>query len=379
MRHIMPVPDAGAIKVLQGKESVALDLAQPRGRELLYRLVRNVDLVLASYRGNVAERLGVDYESLRRQNPRLVYLNAPGYGVDGPCARKPAFAPTIGAAVGAGRLQAGPSLTGGTDLSLDDIKKISLRLNWAAQAPGNADGASALGVATALLLGLIGRARGGAGQELRTSMLCTTAYALSADSMGGERETTQCAADPLLYGLGPLYRLYEASEGWIFLACPQEREWADLCRALAPELDLIGDARFATAADRGAAGDEVADLLAAVFRRKPASEWEEKLTAHDVACVEVAEGPISRAIIDGPVARAAGLLVEVEHAAFGRHERLAPLATLSRHRPRPGSAPRLGAHTEAVLREIGCDDATILELERAGVVHLEPSLLSRKS
>src|SRR5581483_10308268 len=181
MRHVMPFPDAGAVKVLQGKESVALDLEREEAREVVHRLARRSDVVLMSYRAGVAERLGVDAASLRRENPRLVYLSAPGYGVDGPCARKPAFAPTIGVASGAALLQAGPSIPHGPDLALADIKPASIRLNLAAQAPGNADGCAALGVATALLLGLLGRARSGVSDDILTSMLCTTAYAVGGD------------------------------------------------------------------------------------------------------------------------------------------------------------------------------------------------------
>ena len=114
MRHIMrPRPMPARSRRCRARRASRSISAVPEGRELVHRIVRGADLVLASYRGSVAERLGVDYETLRRNNPRIVYLSAPGYGVDGPCARKPAFAPTIGAAVGAGRLQAGPSLRDG--------------------------------------------------------------------------------------------------------------------------------------------------------------------------------------------------------------------------------------------------------------------------
>jgi crotonobetainyl-CoA:carnitine CoA-transferase CaiB-like acyl-CoA transferase len=371
MRHVMPVPDAGAIKVLQGKESVALDLGRAEGRELVERIARNADLVLAAYRAGVAERLGVDYESLRRHNPRLVYLSAPGYGADGPCARKPAFAPTIGAAVGAGRLQAGPSIPAGAGMTLDEIKKASLRLNWAAQAPGNADGCSALGVATALLLGLIARERCGVGQQMHTSMLCTTAYALSDDCIDYRDRLPRRDPDPLLYGFGPLYRLYETADGWVFLACPRESEWARLCEVLAEETDR--------AEVRMAARDErLAATLEDIFRRRPAREWETLLGARGVACVEVADGPVSRAIFEDTAARAAGFLTAVEHPSFGAHDRLTPLVSLSLSPGRAAPAPLLGAATETVLREIGLDGAAIRALEDKGVIRCEPSLMQRR-
>lgn len=367
MRSIMPVPDAGAIKSLQGKESVALDLDRPESQEIVRKLARSADLVLMSYRAGVAERLGVDAARLRAENPRLVYLAAPGYGTDGPCARKPAYAPTIGVASGIALQQAGPSIPHGPDLSLDDIKPASIRLNYAAQAPGNADGCAALGVATALLLGLYVRERTGVAQAMLTSMLCTTAYAVSDDCVRYEGRPERRIPDEMLYGLGALYRLYETAEGWIFLAAPQEKEWPLLCEALRPWLDLRADPRFSSAAERTRNDDALAAALESVFRCRHAAEWEQDLQAADVACAEIVQGPIARAVIADPIGRDAGFLVEVEHPTYGRHRRLAPIAALSLTPGEARAAPVLGQHTESVLREAGCSDAEIEDLVRRSI------------
>jgi len=368
IRSVLPFPDAGGIKMLQGKESVALDLEAPAGREIALRLARRADLLMTSYRAGVAERLGLDAASLRRENPRLVYLCAPGYGSDGPCGRKPAFAPTIGAASGAARLQAGPEIPQSPGLSLGELKPASIRLGFAAQAPGNADGCGALGVATALLLGLLARERSGVAPELLTSMLGTTAWALSEDGIDYAGRAPSPGPDPDLLGLSALYRLYEAREGWVFLAAPEPREWEPLCRALAGLADLAGDARFASAEARGRHGAELAAVLAEVFRSRPAADWERALAACDVACAEVARGPVARAVMDDPIAREAGFLSEVEHPSFGRHRRLGPLARLSLTPGRARSAPLLGQHTESVLLELGYGAAEVAALEAAGVI-----------
>ena len=104
----------------------------------------------------------------------------------------------------------------------------------------------------------------------------------------------------------------------------------------------------------------------------------ETLTARDVACVEVAAGPTSRAVIEDPVAPAPRTFSSRSITRHSVATSASPLSLLSRNRGRPGAAPLLGAHTEPVLREIGCDDEAILALERTGVVRLEPSLLARR-
>jgi crotonobetainyl-CoA:carnitine CoA-transferase CaiB-like acyl-CoA transferase len=362
MRHIMPIPDAGAAKVLQGKESVALDLATPEGRAIVHRLARQTDLVMVSYRGGVAAKLGVDYETLRRENPRLVYLSAPGYGVDGPCARKPAYAPTIGAAMGFARAQAGPGVPHGADLTLEEIRPASLRLGAAAQAPGNADGCSALGVATALLLGLLARARTGEGQELRTSMLSTSAYAVSAECDAASGQAPHRTPDPLLLGLSALYRLYQTDDGWIFLACPQPHEWAPLCRALA-DASLADDVRFGTVAAREANDTALAATLEDVFRRRGAAAWESLCLAHDVACAAVAPGPVAAQAMSHPLMRENGFLADAEHPIYGTYRRLAPLVRLA-GTPSTAGPCTLGEHTERVLGELGYDAAAIADLVR---------------
>ncbi|MBM4265049.1 MAG: CoA transferase [Deltaproteobacteria bacterium] len=362
MRHMMPVPDAGAIKVLQGKESVALDLDRPEGREIVHRLAKRADLVLVAYRGGVAEKLGVDYRTLSGLNPRLVYLSAPGYGTDGPFARKPAFAPTIGVATGAGLFQAGPALPSGPELTLAEIKPASIRLNYAAQAPGNADGCSALGVATALLLGLVARERTGIGQEMLTSMLCTSAYAVSDDAVDYPGRPPRIVPDADLYGLGPLYRLYAAREGWIFLAVTRDAEWA----ALAAELDLASEARFHSSAERERNADALAAVLSEAFAQRTAAEWERDLGKRDVACVEAAPGPISRAVLADPIG--AEFLSTVEHPTYGQHRRLAPLVELSLTPGEARPAPLLGQDTEAVLRELGYAADAVEALAGARVI-----------
>lgn len=367
MRHALPVADAAAVKANQGKESVALDLTTARGREIVHHLAARADVALVGFRGGVAERLGVDPDTLRAINPRLVYVAAPGYGTSGPCAVRPAFAPTIGAACGAGLVQAG-AVPQSPGLPLAEVRAAAVRLGWASQAPGNADGCAALGVATALALGLVARERTGVAPVVETSMLATAVWAFSEGAIVRGDGRSRPTADPMLFGYGALYRLYETAAGWVFLACPKLREWEALCRGLPGGDVLSSDPRFADPVDRRRHDAALADALAIIFRREPAAVWEARLGALDVACVEVARGPVARAVLEDVVFREAGFLTEVEHATFGRHRRLMPLVHLARTPGACGAAPTLGMHTDTVLAELGYDRAARVGLAAAGIV-----------
>ena len=245
MRGLLPFPEVGAAKCMQGKESICIDLSTPEGREIVHDLVRKSDVVLQSFRAGVAERQGVDAETLRRINPDLVYLNAPGYGIDGPCGDRPAYAPTIGAGSGLVMRNIGTSIVERPGLTLQEIRANAMRLAGAGTTEyAQADGISALTAASAMTLGLLVRDRTGTSQEMLTTMLTSTAHALADDMVEyASRPVTQ-GADPELLGYSARYRLYEAADEWVYLAAPRPGDWDPLCEALAAEVDLAGDARF---------------------------------------------------------------------------------------------------------------------------------------
>jgi crotonobetainyl-CoA:carnitine CoA-transferase CaiB-like acyl-CoA transferase len=359
MRSIVPFPEVGGIKVLQGKESVAVDMHTEGGREIVYELVRRADAVLQSFRAGVVDRLGFDATTLLGLNPDLVYLNAPGYGVDGPYGHRPAYAPTIGAGTGLARRNTGPSIPERDDLTMDDIKTNSLRIGTAALGVGNSDGFSALGAGTALALGLLARKRGGPGQSMLTTMLNTVAHAISEDMVEYERRGDAPAPDPDLLGFHARYRLYETADGWVFLAAPTAREFDDLVAALAPygDVDRTDDARCAAS-------------LAAIFTLRPAVDWERDLTARDIACVVSERTSPDAAIMEGDdcLGRTMGIVVDLEHPVIGPYPRLTSLAHLSRSEALTGPAPLLGEHTDSVLAEIGYSEGRIAELREQGVI-----------
>jgi crotonobetainyl-CoA:carnitine CoA-transferase CaiB-like acyl-CoA transferase len=368
IRHILPFPEAGAVKVLQGKECVAVDIHTDEGRGIVHDLARQADAILVSFRAGVVERLGLDPGSLRAVNPELVYLSAPGYGVDGPCGHRPAFAPTIGAGAGLAMRNIGESAPQGPDLDVEVVKPAALRIAQAAMAVAHADGFSALAVATALLLGLVARERGATGQAMQTSMLRTMAHVLVEDMVEYESRPARRTSDAGLHGLGARYRLYETADAWVFLAAPSPSEWDALADAMRPHVDLPGDPRFVDEPARAAHADELAATLAEAFRARSATAWEDELLARDVGCVWVRPGAPDRQLFQQGLGEAKGWITDVPHPTFGDVPRLMPLVDFSRSTTLVRSSALCGAHTDAVLAELGYDTDRIDALRTAGVI-----------
>jgi crotonobetainyl-CoA:carnitine CoA-transferase CaiB-like acyl-CoA transferase len=203
---------------------------------------------------------------------------------------------------------------------------------------------------------------------MNTSMLSTTAHALADDMIEYAGRPAAASAAPDFYGLSSLYRLYEAADGWIFLAAPTDKEWVRLRAAVADDADLADDPRFATVEDRLQHDAELAEVLSDVFATDTARRWEVRLRASDVGCVEVSPGPYESWLLDSEGGRASGFVTEATHPLIGVHPRLAPLVRLSRSATRADPACLVGQHTRSVLTELGYSDDRIDELVRRAVI-----------
>jgi crotonobetainyl-CoA:carnitine CoA-transferase CaiB-like acyl-CoA transferase len=369
MRGLLPFPEVGGAKCVQGKESICVDLSSEEGRAIVHALARKSDIVLQSFRAGVSKRQGVDAETLRAVNPGLVYLNSPGYGIDGPCGDRPAYAPTIGAGSGLVMRNIGTAIEERPGLSLKEIRADALRLSGAGTTEyAQADGISALTAASAMALGLLVRDRTGVSQEMLTTMLTSTAHAL-ADDMAEykDRPPTQ-AADAELLGYSALYRLYRAAEEWIYLAAPSADDWSALCTALIDEVDLPADERFTDGTARRSNDDELARVLEDVFASKPAQHWEDTLLAAGVGCVVAHREPPESVLQSAEFAGAADMLVEVEHPTFGNHVRLKPYVSFSRSAVVAEPGVLAGQQTDAILSELGYSAESIADLRDRKVV-----------
>ncbi len=366
IRWMTPFPDLSGVKALQGKESFAVDITRPEGLALVHELVKQADVVLQSFRAGVAARRQLDAATLQALNPNLVYVSAPAYGEDGPCGNRPAYAPTIGAAIGIAYRNVGANIAEGPGLALDVIKQSSMAVRAGTLGSAHPDGFSALGAATALLLGIYQRQAGHGAHHLNTSMLLTTAHAMADGIIDFAGRPPTPVADRSMLGFNACYRLYPAASGWVMLAAPTEGEWQALVDALDVD-SLASDPRFATLEDREVHDAALAEVLGQVFATRAADAWEEFLLPRDVTCVSVTE-EVPHEFLYTDFGRESGYVVEVEHPSLGPHPRLTPFWTFSRSPTQTGVGCGLGQQTDSILSELGHNAEQIADLRDTGVV-----------
>jgi crotonobetainyl-CoA:carnitine CoA-transferase CaiB-like acyl-CoA transferase len=337
----------------RGKRDIAIDLKHPRGRELALKLVASADMVHHNMTLGTADRLGVGYEDCRSVNPDVLYCNNYMYGAYGPLAHMGGLDPLAQAASGI-EWESGPVELGNPPL-------------WYRY--GHGDVAAAMPSALALLIALYHRNKGGGGQSMWMSLM-HGGMLYTADSWLGPDGTPspRPSLDARQLGFGPLYRLYETSDGWLQIAVMQEEQFAALCTAVRRP-QLATDQRFATASARESNADALAQELDQAFLADLAINWRKALDAAGVPCevsVETWDGETF--LFDDELVRL-GLVAEYRHPLLGRVRQFGNLISFS---DTPGkqerATPMLGEHTREILGELGYDEAAIDELHADAVV-----------
>jgi crotonobetainyl-CoA:carnitine CoA-transferase CaiB-like acyl-CoA transferase len=367
MRWSFGLPEWGGAKTTEGKESISLDLRTDAGQKIAHEIVSRADVFVQGFRPGVDARCGLDYETLSAVNPRLVYLHGAGYGSSGPLAHRPIYAGVANAVSGAAHRQAGrwidPELCAG--MTVPELQAVvGPRLSGL----GEGDASASLAVFTALMLALRHQQRTGEGQHVSTNMLNGNVMGYTDDFVRYADKPPLPEVDGEQLGLGPTYRLYQASDGWVMFAAVTDTEWQAAVTGLG-RAHLALDPRFRDAAARRINGQELADELAEAFAKRSADEWEESLTAVGVGCARVGAGGPTVSCTD-PVLREMGLVVEADHPSFGPMLRYAPAASFSLTPPRIAAGSLFAQHTAAILEELGYSDAAVADLARQGVVHL---------
>jgi len=357
------------LKNYAGKEAIQINLQSPEGQAIVHKLVTRADVLLHNFRPGVPKRLAIDWETCNRINPRLIHVYVGAYGATGPHHRRPGAHPIPGALLGGALRQAGcanpPSP--GQPMTLEEIKETSRLLMRANEA--NPDPNTSQAVATSIMLALLARNRTGQGQQVEVTMLQANAWANSDEAYDYRGRPPFALPDAQCYGLHALYRLYPASEGWVFLACPSDREWEAFCVAV-QRSDLVADDRFADAAARSANNDALIVEIEKVFAAQAADEWEQRLTAAGVACVR-ADQDVGTFLEEHPQAAANWMVVEVDSPRFGRYLRHGAIVEFSEQSPRLAPGSYAGEHTARVMKELGYTDAQVGELRSRRVIHWE--------
>jgi len=333
----------------RNKKSITLNLENEKGREILYKLARKCDVFLENFKPGVTKRLGVDYETISKVNPRIIYCSITGFGQTGPYRDYPAYDIVI---QGMGGLM---DITGEPD-------RPPVRIGVAITDIG-----AGMYAAIAILSALIAREKTGKGQWIDVSLLDSTVSWL-----------TYMAANYFATGVAPKrmgsahpnivpYQCFKARDGkYLTVAVGNDRIWKNFCEALGLE-DLIEDPKFATNPDRVKNKDELIPLLEKAFLNKTRDEWIAILLKKGVPC-----GPIYAMdeVFCDPQVQHRKMLVEIEHPKIGKIKQIGIPMKFSET---PGGIrtppPLLGQHTKEILKNLlGYSEEEILQLEREEIL-----------
>ncbi|HEV2303472.1 MAG TPA: CoA transferase [Stellaceae bacterium] len=337
----------GFILDSRNKKSLALDLSTPAGRAVLYRLVRAADVFITNYPLPVRRRLAIGWEDLAPLNGRLVYVSFTAYGEVGPEAEKPGFDAT-----------AWWARTG-----LMHLVRAGKQATPARSLPGMGDHPSAMATYGAIVTALYQREKTGKGALVGSSLLANGLWANGCHlqaTLLGERVEPQPAREE---GLNALRMHYRCRDGrWLLLSIvAEERRWDVFKRAI--EDPALDDDRFAAAASREAHAKELIAVLDKAFARRDLAEWRLILDRAGLVFGIIAE---MDDIPNDAQIRAIGALVPYEDDEALTLD--SPFWIAGQEKARPRRPPKVGEHSEAVLRQWGFGGGEIEELRAAGVI-----------
>jgi crotonobetainyl-CoA:carnitine CoA-transferase CaiB-like acyl-CoA transferase len=331
----------------RNKRSMTLNLKLPEAREIFARLVRIADVVVENYRPDVKFRLGIDYESLRKLNERIVLASISGFGQDGPYSERPGFD------------QIAQGMSGLMGVTGDPDGR-PMRSGAAI-----ADVAAGLYAALGIMTALLEREASGKGQWVQSSLLQAgiglldfqaARYAMKGEvppQMGNDHPTSMPTS------------AYRSADGFINLATSGDGMWKRLCNVLGRE-DLLALPEFGSNELRAQNRSRLNAVLNESFAKRKSKEWIEMLNQAGVPC-----GPIYRMdeVFADPQVQHLAATSEVRHPRLGPIRVLSQAVKLSRTPAKVATpTPEIGQHTSEILVELGYSEQDIVQLRQRGAV-----------
>ena len=331
----------------RNKRSMTLNLKLPQARDVLERLVKTGDVVVENYRPDVKYRLGIDYESLSKINPRVILASISGFGQDGPYSKRPGFDQI---AQGMSGLMSVTGLPG----------QGPVRTGAAI-----ADLTAGLYAAIGVMIALIERQSSGKGQWVQSSLLQAgislldfqaARYLMEGDvppQVGNDHPTSMPTS------------AYKTKDGHINVAASGEGMWTSLCKAIGRE-DMLQAPEFKGGKKRAENRKQLNAAIEEALKKRTSAEWIEILNKEGIPC-----GPIYKVdeVFADPQVKHLGVATPVEHPKLGRKDILANAAMLSRTPAKVvAPTPEIGEHTDEILRELEYSAQDIEKLRKGGVV-----------
>ncbi|MEM0118505.1 MAG: CoA transferase [Conexivisphaerales archaeon] len=335
------------LSINRGKKSIVVDLTKDQGKEIVKKLVQKSDVIVENFRPGTTSKLGIDYETVSKLNPKIVYCSISGFGQTGPYRGLPGYD------IIAFALSGMMSITG--EEGRPPVK-VGVPV---------ADIGAGMYAAFAIVSALFRRERLGIGEYIDVSLLegqiSWLTYQAESFFLTGQEPKRLGSAHMTI---AP-YQAFKAKDGYFIVAAGNDEHWRRLCDALSAE-HLKQDTRFATNPDRVRNREELEKLLNEIFEKDNADSWIEKISANGVPCCRI--NSLSAVFSDEHV-RQRNVVREVEHPRAGRIKVVGmPYRFKNYQQEKVAPPPTLGEDTFTILKSLGYSDKEIQALYGNGTV-----------